>query len=59
MDCLVCVLVVFEEKVNFCFLSVMIIEDEVDKVFVDDMINFCKEWNNCVVDEFSDKVLLV
>lgn len=59
MDCLACAPAVLEEKVNSCFPSAMITEDEADKALVDDMINLRKEWNNRVVDEFSDKALSV
>lgn len=59
MDCLACAPAVLEEKVNSFFPSAMITEDEADKALVDDMINLRKEWNNRVVDEFSDKALSV
>ncbi|XP_024384400.1 F-box/kelch-repeat protein At5g15710 [Physcomitrium patens] len=59
MDCLACAPAVLEEKVNSCFPSAMITEDEADKALADDMINLRKEWNNRVVDEFSDKALSV
>jgi hypothetical protein len=59
MDCLASAPAVLEEKVSACFPSAMITEDEADKALVDDMIFQRKEWNNRVVDEFSDKALSV
>jgi len=61
MDCLASAPADLEEKVSGCFPSVMSTEllDEADKTLVDDMLFQRRERINRVVDEFSDKALLV